>query len=274
MTEIMCDWIKGILTETDKQILYVIYLCRVDFLNDVSTAEGWTKFIKEGIKVTEGVALIIVSICFLLEFLKMTMKFEVLKWEFLFKVFFKLVLAKVCIDIAFDLLMAIYQTAIDWVADMNGDKPMVGHTVWNSIKDTVEGYGILDMIGLVCSAGIIYLGISLCTLIVRIMALCRMVEIVIYMALAPLPCAFLPLEDGGTSRIPKNYFINFASLCLSGVVMMLSLYLYGVVTNTFIIHTMGEDPFTAVGGLFVATIILVLTMSKSGNIAKSILSAG
>ena len=274
MTEIMSGWIYDILIEIDQQIGYVIYLCRVDFFSDTTTADGWTKFVQTGMSTVEGIALIIVSICFLLEFLKMTMKFEVLKWEFLFKVFFKLVLAKVCIDVSFDLLLAIYQTAIDWVADIGGEVPTVGTSVWKSIESTINDYDTLDMIGLVCSTGILYLGISLITLVIRIMVLCRMVEIVIYMALAPLPCAFLPLEDGGTSRIPKNYFINFASLCLSGVVMMLALYLYGVVADTFIINTMGSDPFTAIGGLFVATIILVLTMSKSGNIAKSILSAG
>lgn len=266
MTDALIEFIKQKFYALDFEIQKAVSALKLDFLN--SGTDDWLQFIQTVIGIIKPIALIIVSICFLVEFLKITIKFDILKWEFLLKVFFKLVFAKVCIDISFDLLLAIYQTACEWITSISGSIPDVGTETWNHVKDTVEDYGFWDALGVVVTSGIMYIGLNLCSLIIRIIAYARMVELVIYMAISPLPCAFLPLEEGGGSRIPKHFVLSFASVCLSGVIMVMSVYLYSLVATTLIDNGL-TDPTSAIGELLIATIVLVICMSKSSSIAKS-----
>lgn len=270
MKKVLCEWIGDMLYSIDENLIYLINFMKLDFLAG-GYGLDFNEIIQKLLEPIKAIALIIVSICFLLEFLKITIKFDVLKWEFMFKVFFKLVFAKVCIDISYDLLVAIYQTSVELIGKAFDGVGGMGTLAYGKIDDTIWNYGTMELIGVFCSVGLLFIGICIGMLIGVIMGLARMIEIVIFIAVSPLPCAFLPLEDGGTSRIPKNYFINFASLCLSGVIMTMTIVLYSKI-GMQMIEEASDSTYDVAGKLFIATILFVLTMSKSGNIAKSILS--
>lgn len=275
MKEFIADFIWALLFNLDANISEASAYLRADFINGGGMGGydfgGFHSFILEVIGVVKPIALIIVSICFLMEFIKITMKFEVLKWETFFKVFFKLVLAKVVIDISFDFLLLIYQTSCEWILDLTNHHEQIGHIAWNKISSQVNNYSTMEMIGVVCTVGILIIGIKICLLLAKIMSMARMIEMVIYIGLSPIPMAFVPLEDGQLSRIPKTYIINFASMCLTGVIMMIAFRIYTIMGVALIGASNGI--VDVISSMLVATVILVLTISKSGSIAKSILSA-
>lgn len=272
MKEFIKDWIMNNLNSLDSNIANVVSILAENFWG---SGNVWYNFAKSVSLIIEPIALTIITICFLIEFLKITIQMDILKWEYALKVFFKFVFAKVCIDISFTFLGAIYATGAEWIASVGASASTIGSTAWTAIETEIDGYGFMDTLGLVVSMGLIFLAIWVISLIVQVMAYARKFELVIYLAVAPLPCAFLPLEDNQASRIPKKYVLNFASVCLQGLFIVMSIKLYGMLCNSEIKATImsGGNIGSIAGQLLIASLVLVMAVVKSSSWAKSVLDA-
>lgn len=272
MKEFIANWIKNNLNDLDSNVANVVSILSSNFWG---SGNAWYDFAKAVSAIIEPIALTIITICFLIEFLKITIQMDILKWEYALKVFFKFVFAKVCIDVSFKLLGAIYATGAEWIASVGTSASTIGSTAWTAIETEINGYNFMDMLGLVVSMGLIFLAIWVVSLIVQVVAYARKFELVIYLAVAPLPCAFLPLEDGGGSRIPKKYILTFASICLQGLFIIMSIKLYGMLCNEEIQATItaGGNVGTIAGQLLIASLVLVMAVVKSSSWARSILDA-
>lgn len=270
MKDFVYDLIKTMLTSLDGNISAVISILSADLFTS-----SWYTWARSISTIIEPIALTIITICFLIEFLKITIQMDILKWEYGLKCFFKFVFAKVCIDVSFLLLSAIYATAAEWVADVGTSGTSIGGDAWDAIKDEIDGYGFMESIGLIASTGIIFIAIWIVSMIIQVIAYARKFELTLLLAVAPLPCAFLPLEDGGASRIPKKYFMNFAGTCLQGLFIIMSVKLYGFLCTEEINNMIasGGNPITIAGSLLLATLVLVMAVVKSSSWAKSILDA-
>lgn len=276
-------WIKDMLLGMDSKVEYVAKILSDDWFAETS---AWYKFAMGMHTVIMPIALMIITICFLLEFLKITMQMDVLKWEYALKCFFKLVFAKVCIDLSTFVLSAIYVTAAEWIVQA-GSLPLdvgpsgsttssLGFNTWKIISTEVNKANLLGILGIFISVGIVFIAINAIMVVVQVMAFARQFEICIYVAIAPLPCSFLPLEDGGMARIPKKYFLTVASSCLAGLFMIMSIKLYELLATQVIQDKI--DSGAGVGGvageLLLASLILVIAVIKSGSWASKILDVG
>jgi len=120
--------------------------------------------------------------------------------------------------------------------------------------------------------GISFLVIWLAGLIIIVMAYARAFELLIYIAVAPLPCAFVPLEH---SRITKKFFLSFAGVVLQGLFIILSIKLYQAICVSAIIPAvnaateLSEISFN----MLLGSIVLVMAVIKSGSFAKSLMDA-
>lgn len=263
-------FIENIFTSMDGNISKITTILSEDWF---SAGNTWYDFAKGIFVIVEPVALVIVSLCFFIEFLKITIQMDILKWEYGLKCFFKLVFAKVCIDVSTDLLSAIYATGAEWIASVGTSGSSIGATAWGVIQADIKGYGFIEMIGCVISVGIVVIAVWVISLVCQVIAYARKFELTLYLAIAPLPCAFLPLEDGGGSRIPKKFFMSFAGVCLQGLFMIMSVKLYEMLCIEFIENISGGDVFSVVGEVLLATVVLLMAVIKSGSWAKSILDA-
>lgn len=223
--------------------------------------------------IIEPTAMIILVVCFLVDFLKITINMDILKMEFLLKSLLKFVFAKVCLEGSFMLLRAIYATGVSWVADIGENAASVGAQTWDVIKPTLDTYGWWEMIGAYISIGIIVLAIWGISLVIKVIAYARKFEILVYLAASPLPCAFLPLEDGGASRIPQKFILTFASVCLQGVFMVLSVHLFGSFCMDSISNAIenGGAIGDIVGELFIGICVLLMAMTSAGKWAGKVL---
>lgn len=272
MGDALREWIKNNLEGMDANIGKIVTILADDFMN---TNNAWYNFAM-GIKIiVQPIALTIVVICFLIEFLKITIQMDILKWEYALKVMFKFVFAKVCMDGAFYLLGAIYTTSMDWITSVGTSGTGVGTDTWNAIEPTLQGYNMFEMLGVAISLGIMFLAVWAISLLVQVMAYARKFELVMYLAVSPLPCAFLPLEDGGTARIPKKYISSFACVCLQGVFMVMSVKLFAVLCQEQIQGAIDQGTYVGgiVGELFIGVCVLMMAITKSSSWAKSILDA-
>lgn len=260
-------WILSMINGFDSNVQDAIDV----LIKDVFSGQMAT--MANGIKITvTPVALTIITIVFLIEFLKTTVKMDILKWEYGLKVFFKFVLAKVAIDISYYFLTAIYATASEWIDQVGVTGGNLGATVGTAIETLINNMSWYEALALVGSMGISFLFIKLAGLIILVISYARMFELLVYIAVSPLPCAFLPLED---SRIPKKFFLSFAGVSLQGLFIIISIKLYQAVCQDVILPNVNgsADVPSIAFNMVLGALVLVLAVVKSGNWAKAILDA-
>lgn len=269
MKDALKDIIEDWLTSMDDNTRHIKTILTEDWFK---AGNDWYDFAVGVQGIIETIALLIITLIFLVEFLKITIRMDVLKWEFLLKCFFKLVFAKVCIDISADLLSAIYTTGVEWIDGVSNRGGDAGALIWDAVETKISGMGMLALLGFFISSGIMFLVMWVISLVVEVIAYARKFELTIYTAIAPLPCAFLPSEDGG-NRIAKKFFLSFSAICLQGMFMMMSLKLHGLLIEKTIEKAIdrGEPLTTVIGEALLCTIVMVMAVIKSGGWAKNVL---
>lgn len=228
----------------------------------------------------------IIGICLLIEIAQVAAKVDIIKWEHGLKLCVKMVLAKVCIDIAPTFLQACYAQAQDWITGLSSGGSTLGNTTvtyLTPLVQNVSGFG--NILGMFLSTFIVLMAIKICGLMVQAIAYGRMFELYVYLVVSPLPCAFMPLgngDGGGVSRITSKFFKSFIAVCLQGVMMIIVIRIFDVVMGNAILTTLGAaagnaDANAAITDLIytmlLGAIALVMAVVKSGSWAKGILDA-
>lgn len=248
-------------------------------LTDWSTVAGYSGTLKT-------FCYTIIGICLLLELAQMASKVDIIKWEHGLKAGVKMVLAKVCIDIAPDFLEACYKQAQAWIVGLSGGGSTLGSTTITYLEPLVnETSGFGNILGMFLSSFIVLMAIKICGLLIQVIAYGRMFELYVYVVVSPLPCAFMPLGQGngdGINRITSKFFKNFIAVCLQGVMMIIVLRVFDTIMNTAIVSTLSAaagntDSNAAITDLIytmlLGAIALVMAVVKSGSWAKSIMDA-
>jgi hypothetical protein len=221
------------------------------------------------------IAISILGLCFVIEFLKIVTHDDILKWQTGFKIGAKLVLTYVALDLASDLMKAIYATGGELINQVNGSgASSMAALVDAGLHKALDKLNLLQAIGMLATIGIGFLIIWLTGIIILVMAYGRTIELLLHIAIAPIPCAFLILEDHH-SRLFWKFIMSFAANCLQGFFIVLSIALYNAMVKKIMEEALkdGADLGKIVGGLLLGAIVLLVTVTKSGSIAKSILDA-
>ena len=263
--QFILDWILSMINGFDETVAN-----SVDVLTEDIFTGGMFTMAQSISNVIKPIALTIIAICFVIEFIKVTAKMDMLKFEYVLRVFFNLVFAKVAIDMSFRLLTAIYATGAEWIQGAGTTGSDLGSSVGAALTTIITGMSWYEALGLVCTMGISFLVIWLSGLVIIVMAYARSFELLIYIAVAPLPCAFAPLEH---SRITRKFFLSFAGVVLQGLFIILSIKLYQAICVSAIIPAVQSS--TELGdisfNMLLGAIVLVMAVVKSGSFAKSIL---
>ena len=224
-------------------------------------------------QIVKPISLTIITIVFLIEFLKITIRMDILKYEYALRIIFTLMFAKVAIDISFDLLIAIYATASEWIVSTGSINSTLGASVGSALTIILMNMNWMEALALVSTMGISFFAIWISGMIIIVIAYARMFELLIYISISPLPCSFLPMEN---SRIPKKFVLSFASVCLQGLFIILSIKFYQVICVSTLIPLINAS--TALSdvafNMLLGSLVLVMAVFKSSAWAKSILDVG
>jgi len=225
--------------------------------------------------VIRSIALTLLSLCFVLEFLKIIVHSQLMKWETGVKVTAKLVLAYVALDISSQLMEAIYATGAELISGVLKVETSMGNLIYDDLQNSLNGLHFGGAIILLATVGLAFLIVWLAGLVIMVMAYARSVELLLHIAIAPIPCAFILLEDHRGSRIFWKFIMSFAANCLQGFFIVLSISLYdALITKIFqVALEKGNSVQAIAGGLFVGAIVLVVCVVKSGTLARQILDA-
>lgn len=228
----------------------------------------------------------IIGICLLIEIALVASKVDIIKWEHGLKLCVKMVLAKVCIDIAPTFLQACYAQAQAWITGLSSGGSTLGSTTFGYLDPlvrNVNGFG--NILGMFLSSFIVLMAIKICGLMVQVIAYGRMFELYVYLVVSPLPCAFMPLgngDGGGVNRITSKFFKSFIAVCLQGVMMIIVIRVFDVVMANAIVNALDTSAGNAdvnaaitdlIYTMLLGAIALVMAVTKSGSWAKGILDA-
>lgn len=105
-------------------------------------------------------------------------------------------------------------------------------------------------------------------LLITVMLFGRMIEIYLYISVAPVPFAtFSNREWGG---IGNNYIKGLCSLAFQGFFIMVCVAIYAVLVSGIAV---ADNLHTALWSVAAYTVVLCFSLFKTGSLAKSIWNA-
>lgn len=217
----------------------------------------------------------IIAVCFFIEFMKISLKMDMFKWEYAISTLAKFAIARAALSIAPAFLLAIYRIGAGFInSTVSTDTPLsLQGAVFSPITDFMNDLKWQEVLAMSATLVIIFLAVFVVGIFILVMAYARMFEILIYLSVSPLAVAFLPLENSG---ITKRFILNFAAVVLQGVIMLIIVMIYsslvGALFETAETGLSGWGLVASMAGtMLVATLTLITAIMKGGSLAKSAL---
>lgn len=188
----------------------------------------------------------------------------------LYKYVIKMFIAVYLVSHAFEFAMATFDVAQVLVSKAAGVINTSAVVDPNSIVAMVEALKvkeISELIGIALETSLVKLIIQGVSILIMIITYGRMFEIYIYSSVSALPFATMGNKEWGS--IGTNYIKGLFALGLQGLFLMVCLGVYAVLVKTVDITDIHSSIFTLLG----YTVLLGLTMLKTGTVAKSIMNA-
>lgn len=185
-----------------------------------------------------GISSILAVIFFYIGFTKSAIHFEELRRpEKFFGYFIRLAIAEALVMNSQKLLlsvMEIFQGAMFQITKLSGISLNSNTGTIAGIPDEITkaaensdfGEGLL--VGLICV--VVYLIILALGLLLYLTVLLRFFKIYIYAAVSPIPLSSFGGES--TSRIGRTFLMNYLSVCLQGIVIIISFIIFAQVITT------------------------------------------
>lgn len=274
-SEILIDMIKenlsGMLLDINDKVSTIA--------NEVGkTPSGWNSEVFHFIKsISENVILpiagLIITAVLCIELIQMVMNknnmHDTDTFGF-FKYMIKMWIAVWLVSHAFDFSMAVFDVAqnlIGKAAGVANASAKVSPGDIANMVDSLKGESIGKLMTIVLETSIVKMIIQGISILITVILYGRMIEIYIYTSVCAIPFATMVNKEWGS--IGTNYIRGLFALGLQGLFLLICVGIYAVLVKTLNISDIHKSIFELLG----YTLILGITMMKSGSIAKSILNA-
>lgn len=193
--------------------------------------------------------------------------------ELFFRYLFKACIAVLMVSYTFDITMAIFDVGNHIVTNaagvITGDTSLdVTSTLTTMFNNQLSSMEIGELIGLGIETMIVSLCMKIMSLLITVMLYGRMIEIYLYISVAPVPFATLSNREWGS--IGNNYIKGLCALAFQGFFIMVCVGIYSVLVSAVAV---AANLHTALWSVAAYTVILCFSLFKTGSLAKSIFSA-
>ena len=137
--------------------------------------------------------------------------------------------------------------------------------MFNSQIDTM---GIGELIGLGLETMVISLCMKIMSVLITVILYGRMIEIYLYVSVAPIPAATVTNREWGT--IGTNYLKGLVALAFQGFFIMVCVAIYAVLVAGVAV---AGNLHSALWSVAAYTVILCFSLFKTGSLSKSIFNA-
>lgn len=191
--------------------------------------------------------------------------------------FFRFLL-KACIAVSllsqtFDIVMAVFDVGNHVVMQaagvISGSTSLdVQTTLVNMFNSQLESMGIGELIGLGMETMIVSLGMKIMSVLITVILYGRMIEIYLYVSVAPIPAATVTNREWGS--VGTNYLKGLIALAFQGFFIMVCVAIYAVLVASVAV---ADNLHTALWSVAAYTVILCFSLFKTGSLSKSIFNA-
>ena len=191
--------------------------------------------------------------------------------------FFRFLL-KACIAVSllsqtFDIVMAVFDVGSHVVTQaagaISGSTSLdVQSTLITMFNSQLENMGIGELIGLGMETMIVSLGMKIMSVLITVILYGRMIEIYLYVSVAPIPAATVTNREWGS--VGTNYLKGLIALAFQGFFIMVCVAIYAVLVAGVAV---ADNLHTALWSVAAYTVILCFSLFKTGSLSKSIFNA-
>ena len=193
--------------------------------------------------------------------------------EFFFRYLVKACIAVLLVSYTSDITMAIFDVGNHIVTSaaggITGSTTLdVTSTLQSMFNSQLSTMGIGELIGLGIETMIVSLCMKIISLLITVMLYGRMIEIYLYVSVAPVPFATLSNREWG--GIGSNYIKGLCTLAFQGFFIMVCVAIYAVLVSNVAV---AGNLHTALWSVAAYTVILCFSLFKTGSLSKSIFNA-
>lgn len=218
---------------------------------------------------------------FYMEMMRMMFKYDTFKWESVMFMLAKFCLAKASVDVLPELLNLLYSTVSQWIDGLLASSTSVDTANFfkdlrNILDEQLDDLGIFEMIGVVFTSFMQLLVVSICGIIVKVIAYGRMFEMFVAYATSPILCALM-FDGEGQGNTAKRGVMDFFAICLQGFLIILVVKLWAA----FVLDELSAMTAASSGSiwdvisvLLLGAVLLVMCIARCGQWAKKIVNVG
>ncbi len=190
-----------------------------------------------------------------------------------FRFLFKACIAVSLLSKTFDIVMAVFDVGSHVVtsagAVITGSTSLdVQATLTTMFNSQIDTMGIGELIGLGMETMIISLCMKIMSVLITVILYGRMIEIYLYVSVAPIPCATATNREWGT--IGSNYLKGLIALAFQGFFIMVCVAIYAILVASVAV---AANLHSALWSVAAYTVILCFSLFKTGSLSKSIFNA-
>ena len=184
--------------------------------------------------------------------------------------FMKACIAVMLLSKTFDIVLAVFDVGTHIVTEagalITGSTSLnVTTTLQTMFNNQLSTMSIGELIGLGMETMIVSLCMKIMSVLITVVLYGRMVEIYLYISVAPVPCATVSNREWGS--IGTNYFKGLCALAFQGFFIMVCVGIYAVLVNAV---SVTGNLHSALWSVMAYTVVLCFSLFKTGNLAKSI----
>jgi len=173
----------------------------------------------------------------------------------------------------FDVVMAIFDVGSHVVMQaagfISGSTNLdVQATLASMLENQIDQMEIGELMGLGIETMLLSLGMKMMAVLITVILYWRMIEIYLYISIAPIPAATVANREWGSVGI--NYVKGLVALAFQGFFIMVCVAIYAVLVSSI---TIASNLHQAVWSVAAYTILLCYSLFKTGSLSKSIFHA-
>ena len=192
-------------------------------------------------------------------------------WMF-FKYAFKMGIAVYLLSNTFNMTMAVFdvgQHVVNAAAGVLSHDTAIDVTALIAQTETaMVDMEIGALVVLALESLVVSLGMKLMSIVITVACYGRMIEIYLYISVAPIPFATLTNREWG--QIGSNYLRGLIDLAFQAFLMMVCVGIYGVLVATIQITA---DLHASLFGIGAYTVLLCYTLFKTGSLSRQIFNS-
>ena len=188
---------------------------------------------------------------------------------FIFKWVFKTFIAVEIITHTFDFTMAVFDVAQHIILNAGGvimSSTAVDASALATMQSTIEAMDIWSIFALFFQVSIIMIVTQILSKLIFVIIYVRMIEIYMYVSLAPIPLATFANKE--QSSVCINYGKSLFALGLQGFLIMICVGIYAALIQTL---AFSSDIVGSLWGVVGYTVLLAFSLFKTNTVAKAIL---